>query len=290
MRLSNLRFFLLFIAMFALACSTPSIPTSLPTEQPAESPSPTPNLEATVEARVQATLAAMPTATTVPTPTATPIPTPTLLPTSPPTPTLSPTSQPTLTGLPTATPRPEPTATPTPEPISRPPSYVGGLLLVTPAEAPPGSALRVEGPGLSPDSDYAITLDGNVLIIAHTDNLGRILITAYVPRGTSGGCKAIYAYGSDGEEAVTTICVTPTLTMASDTGSPGSWLALVGTGYRANQNIPIKFGDAVVGTASSDPFGRWSAEIVIPHVPAGTYLISVPGVHSTAQLFFNVTA
>ncbi len=222
----------------------------------------------------------MPTAITVPPPTATPNPTPTLVPTPTPIP----------TALPTATPRPEPTVTPTPEPKIEPTPYSGGLLLITPACATPGTTLTVEASGLSPDSDYDITMDGVVLITAHTDNEGSILTTMYIPPRTLGGFKAIFAYGSKGKEAATTIGVTPTLSLASSTGAPGFRLFLAGNGYQANETVPIKFGDAIAGTASSDEFGDWSGDIMIPPVPAGTYPVSVPGPCGPVQLSFRVTA
>ena len=68
---------------------------------------PAPDLDATVEARMAATIAAMP----IPTPTATAAPTPTATPT--PVPTSTPVPEPTATRRPTSTPHPTPTPVPT---------------------------------------------------------------------------------------------------------------------------------------------------------------------------------
>ena len=109
--------FVLSICLFSaflLACSDGS---SLPAAPQAPTAAPAPNIEATVEARVQETLADVPTLeptavvasvpTSTPKPSPAPTPEPTLTPTTIPTPT------PTL--VPTPTPTPEPTPTPTPQ-------------------------------------------------------------------------------------------------------------------------------------------------------------------------------
>ena len=126
----------------AIACAAPTAtppppatataaPTLTPTPRPTATPEPTPDYQATTEAGVAATIAAIPpTATPEPTPTPTPAPTATPYPTYTPYPTatLYPTSTPyptntpypTYTPYPTATPHPttRPTATPRPTPAS----------------------------------------------------------------------------------------------------------------------------------------------------------------------------
>ena len=117
------------IAATVIALAEQPTATPLPVQEPA----PTPNIDATVEARLAATVAAIPTATPVPTatpqpthtplptytpfPTATPTATPTSIPTPTPTPTARPTTTTTTTPQPTSTPRPTRTPTPTPMPI-----------------------------------------------------------------------------------------------------------------------------------------------------------------------------
>jgi hypothetical protein len=105
---------LLILLMLA---STPPIACSI---------GPPPDTEATVQAEVAATQAALPTNTPIPTPTDTPAPTATPQPTD--------TPPPTDTPAPTATPSPEPTATPTntPAPTETPTS----TLAPTPAPQP----------------------------------------------------------------------------------------------------------------------------------------------------------
>ena len=48
------------VAMLGLACGTATTSVPVPAEEPTALPSPTPNLEATVEARLQSTMAAIP--------------------------------------------------------------------------------------------------------------------------------------------------------------------------------------------------------------------------------------
>lgn len=91
----------------AVPTDTPVPPTDTP-EPP--TPEPTPDIQATIDASIAATRAAMPTATPVPTPTPTPVPTSTPEPTSTPVPT------------------PVPTPTTVPNPASQIPCIVVGVV------------------------------------------------------------------------------------------------------------------------------------------------------------------
>ena len=116
------------IACTSSATPIPPQPTLSPSHTAEPTPTilatsmPTPNIEATIEARIRATTAALLTTTQVPSPT--PIPTVTSVPTNTPRPTatVAPTPQPTNTPTPTVTPTPtpEPTATSTPTPTATP--------------------------------------------------------------------------------------------------------------------------------------------------------------------------
>lgn len=146
-RLAGLAAFLMFLS--AMACldpdapvrvtATPDIPATVVSlvQERVSTPVPTatPNIDATVEARLAATVAAMPTAT--PVPTNTPIPTPTPVPTATPTPTATP--RPTPTRFAARTPRPTatrgPTNTPRPTNTPLPPlKYDRSLLAFGPVD------------------------------------------------------------------------------------------------------------------------------------------------------------
>ena len=129
----------------AVPTETPVPPTNTP-EPP--TPEPTPDLQATIDASIAATRAAMPTATPVPTPT------------------LAPTPVPTSTPEPTSTPVPPtavPVATAVPNPGRQIPCIVAGV--VRDSQGPVGSNALV----------MAISQDGNNRIVAdaRTDSNGR---------------------------------------------------------------------------------------------------------------------
>ena len=146
-------FLLTILTISAMGCgSVATLPTatssSVPTQQPETETTaavPTLDIDATVEARVQATIAAQPT----PNPTATPVPTPTVAPT--PTAAPAPTSAPpTPTAAPTPTPQIEvrirPTATPSP---NRSSGSGGGLKLEPTSENYPLIQLSKSHPALA---------------------------------------------------------------------------------------------------------------------------------------------
>lgn len=133
----------------AVPTETPIPPTDTP-EPP--TPEPTPNIQATIDASIAATRAAMPTATPVPTPTPTPAPTNT--------------PEPTSTPVPTAT--PEPTAAP--NPASRIPCIVVGVV-------------RDSGGPVSNAMVVAVSKDGADRIVANdrsdTDGRYQLSITEF---------------------------------------------------------------------------------------------------------------
>ena len=133
----------------AVPTETPVPPTDTP-EPP--TPEPTPDIQATIDASIAATRAAMPTATPVPTPTPMPVPTST--------------PEPTSTPAPTAV----PTATPIGNPASQIPCIIVGV--VRDSEGPVRNALVV-----------AISKDGNDRVVDDTrsDRDGRyqLSITEY---------------------------------------------------------------------------------------------------------------
>ena len=122
---------------------------------------PTPNIEATIEARIKATTAALPTTTQVPSPT--PVPTVTSVPTNTPRPTatVAPTPQPTNT--PTATITPAPTPTPTPTPTLAP------TLVPTPTLEPTATLMPTPTATPMPTQDLANVERANVWVIVGND-------------------------------------------------------------------------------------------------------------------------
>ena len=124
-------FLVLSLTVVGNACQSDSPSSTIPGSA---IPTPTPDIQATVEAVVQATIAAVPTNTPPPPPT--PSPTSTLAPT--------PTTSPTVTPLPTATPVAEPTPTPELEaPVLDIPNSPENLPLILLARSNPRLAQQI---------------------------------------------------------------------------------------------------------------------------------------------------
>ena len=110
---------------------TPVPPTDTPVP-PTNTPAPTPDIQATIDASIAATRAAMPTATPVPLPTATPVP------------------------LPTAT--PPPTAPPARQPSDGPPCIVAGSVTIGGAVPPAGTPVSAR----SQKGDEQVVAEGRI--------------------------------------------------------------------------------------------------------------------------------
>ena len=100
----------------------------------------------------------------------------------------------------------------------------------------------------------------------------------------------IRASGAGTQQMEASFTLTPLVSLAQPTGSPGFSLTVKGDGFRANQSgISITFGAAIVASAAANSQGSWTTTFTIPPSPRGTYSVRVSGSGSDLEVPFAVT-
>ena len=166
-------------------------------------------------------------------------------------------------------------------------TLVSGLK-VEPRSGEPGTVVRVSGSGAKSREQITVIAGSNLASVdvkASSQGVWEAELTIPI---APGGRLNIIARESSGKGASTNFTVTPAISLDPPTGFPGARLTLKGGGFKANQaDINIKFGEEIIASTSADPFGSWSELIIVPHIAADTYSVSVPGVDKRQ---FRVTA
>lgn len=168
---------------------------------------------------------------------------------------------------------------------------LGAGLRIQPTSGSPGTIIRVSGSGAKALEPIAVVIGNNLSTIDTTANAQGIWSTDITIPTSPSGPLSLVATGSSSKGTTTTFTVVPVIKLSETQGFPGSKATLRGEGFQANQtNIPIYFGDSLVGSTAADSIGNWSIEIDIPQVAAGTYPIKVTSSNSSLQILFNITA
>jgi hypothetical protein len=137
-----------------------------------------------------------------------------------------------------------------------------------------GSYMSVVGMGFTPESEVAVTCDGDPIPLADAwvDELGILFGVLTVP-DVSLGYHTIEV--TDEEElsgqALLNV-VTRGISVFPGGGSPGDWAFLMGSGFTENNEVTITLdGEPVEAHGETDSRGQLWADIEVPGVPAGDY-------------------
>jgi hypothetical protein len=83
----------------------------------------------------------------------------------------------------------------------------------------------------------------------------------------------ISAENTEGDYAETEFEVMPSIAPNLSSGSPGSLLAVTGSGFAARSQVSIQFGIIIVASAKTDEFGNFAVNFNIPEVNSSVYNI-----------------
>ena len=149
---------------------------------------------------------------------------------------------------------------------------------VNPSSGPPGSSVTVRATGLNPNTQVDITMEGNILLTASADSLGKIQTSMDIPTNVSGGSKTITITGPSGSDQAT-FKITAILSVAQSQASPGDIVSVSGTGFRSGERgITVTFdGKTVSSGITADSQGGWTDTFEVPNAPAGTFTIKASG-------------
>lgn len=164
---------------------------------------------------------------------------------------------------------------------------------VTPASAPPGDAVTVEGTGFGKRKEADIILNGATVASATTDAEGSFSTSFTVPDISEG----IYSLSADDGtndaatnftvEIGTAITVSPQTTAAAP-GYVGQSVTISGVAFKPNTTVTITYASnpQVLGTTPTNAKGNFSYTFKVPKSPAGAHTISASDGVSSLQIPF----
>ena len=123
-----------------------------------------------------------------------------------------------------------------------------------------------------------------------TSSTGTFTFQFNVPASIA-GMHRISAENTEGNYAETVFEVMPSVTPNLSSGSPGSLLAVNGSGFAARSQVSIQFGIIIVASAKTDEFGNFSVNFNIPEVNSSVYYIKAQdAVGNLDKVEFTTTA
>lgn len=141
------------------------------------------------------------------------------------------------------------------------------------------SQITVSGSGFSGSSTISFYID-NVKIdaLTSTNAAGSFIGVKITIPTISGGIHNLKAQDSKGFYDLSSITVTSSITLSPSEGSAGTQIRIEGGGFIANAQILISYQDRRVTTVPSlirsDYSGNFTASILAPVSPSGTFIIS----------------
>jgi hypothetical protein len=123
-----------------------------------------------------------------------------------------------------------------------------------------------------------------------TSSTGTFTFQFNIPAGTA-GIHMISAENTEGNYAETEFEVMPSIALNLSSGSPGSLLAISGSGFAARSQVSIQFGIIIVASVKTDEFGNFSVNFNIPEVNSAAYVIKAQdAVGNLDKVEFTTTA
>jgi hypothetical protein len=172
-----------------------------------------------------------------------------------------------------------------------------GISNITPAEAPVGTRVTIDGVAFKDEEDISMQYDGvDVSIVSgdsKTDRNGDFTCKIDVPLSTA-GLHTITATVED-IAADAQFTVLPTITPSPDSGGANDEVTVTGTGFGEKVMFTVTFdGDemAISGDDETDGYGNFVSTFIVPSgVEQGTYEIRVEDDDgNTAEAEFSVAA
>ena len=170
------------------------------------------------------------------------------------------------------------------------PLVLGSMLILDRPSGPPGTELRISGSGFGPRENVRIAMGGSLATRSvRADNQGAWTVTLNVP-ASAGGLLPVSATGARGHRVEGEFTVTADVSLSQSSGSPGSSVAVQGSGFPANAGgISLRMADVQLTSVSADAQGSFDRSFTVPQAPADAYMITVGGARADLSVPFEVT-
>ena len=154
--------------------------------------------------------------------------------------------------------------TPTPEP--------GPTITLSPSSGIVGDRIRVTGYAFTPSTSLPVLFDGVQVGNGFTTDTGSLYASFTVPIRPRGLWR-VSVPGAGAEE----FTIKPAVSVAPNTGPPGSTVHVTGTGFYVEDEVSVVFQGRVVHSSVVSRNGLVASNFTVPVVPSGSHIVRVSG-------------
>ena len=151
-----------------------------------------------------------------------------------------------------------------------------------------GTPITLSGTGFRASQTITITFDGLAVSQATSDADGNLSANFNAPIHPSGTHKVSVSDGTNKYSSDFTISAS--FSLSATTGYSGAEVTASGTGFKANQAIPIILANELVTTADTDDNGRFTAIFIVPALSAGSHKVTVSDGINTLKTDFSISS
>ena len=153
-----------------------------------------------------------------------------------------------------------------------------------------GDTITVSGTEFAPDDTVTVYFDGVSIGTALTNGNGIFSGSFNIP-ASAAGSHIIKAEDTDDHSDTATFTVEPEMNMTPLSGLMGDEIDVSGTGFGANTNINILYGNVVippVATITTGPEGSFTGSFIVPALPGGSTTLTVTDGTNSFPFTFTV--
>ena len=177
--------------------------------------------------------------------------------------------------------------------ISAPFTVDARALTLSAVEGPVGTDVTISGAGFYAAKAVDLTYENPASSSIDTitaSGTGRFSKTFKIPSGTAGDHN-FTAVNDVGNSANATFKITPDIMLSSNSGASGEYIAVKGSGFGPSSPVTLALDTTSLTNATTDAFGSFQTEFVIPQLPTLTYNLKVQdGLGNNVEVNFPVTA
>lgn len=138
-----------------------------------------------------------------------------------------------------------------------------------------GDEIIVDGTGFAASSEVGIYFDGDEVAIDKTNEDGTFTgATFYVPESFN-GTHTVKAVDEDDNHCTTGFLTHQSIAISDKSGAVGTGVTVSGTGFAADSDLTIIFGNDEISTSQTDENGSFSNTFVVPAMVKGDYRIKI---------------
>ncbi|PDV97705.1 S8 family serine peptidase [Candidatus Chloroploca asiatica] len=179
-------------------------------------------------------------------------------------------------------------------------TIVGGVtpeVTITPSTGPAGTEFGLTGAGFTPnDGNITLAVNGQNLGTVGSNVSGELGVTLRTASNTPAGTYQVALTDSAGRTASAQFQVTavsgdqPVMTVAPQTGAPGSGFVFQGRGFAPSQAIQFDLDGEAIGELAAGPDGTFEVALTTnPNIPPGTYTLRATQGQRQASAQFQIT-